>query len=253
MTRMNRRSTSQDQLPYAPPLHRLARTSRAATPSAGGSRSRLGVYFTLLAAVSVRRLTLLADDGEGGGVVGSAARTEPVEVPDLEHHQRTYLEDIDQTIRWYSWLAARRLTRYRILAISALLAAAAVPVTIAASAPGWVAAALGAAAATAQGTLQVLQDQRTGVECHGVAVELSRARRRFAYDLGRHPAQRRISTFDSFVREVEAISEAVDIRMINLLRTDGTRMADGTSLQPNAGSPPQQPNRRRAARRADGN
>jgi hypothetical protein len=183
--------------------------------------SAIRSYMAVFLAVAVWYRTLLAEEEEGGGDVGSAYRAKQIPIPALEPHQQAYLDAVDQKIRAYSSLAARRLVRFRIAATGGLIAALLVPVVIATGAPGWIAAVLGAVAAMSQGLQQIFQDQRHAVGAHAVAVELSRARRRVGYALGKcatRSAQR--STFDAFVERVEDITETGDEHLIGILRNE---------------------------------
>jgi hypothetical protein len=184
----------------------------------------IGSYVAMFLTVAIWYRTLLAEEEEeeDGGVVGSAHRSRPVlePAPVLEPHQQVYLDGIDRKIRLYSGLAVKRLTRFRLTSAAGLVAALLVPVAVAAGAPSWAAAGLGAMAAISQGLQQILQDQRYSVEAHALAVGLSRARRTASYTLGNcttKSAQRR--AFDSFVEHVEDITGAGDERLIGVLRS----------------------------------
>lgn len=159
------------------------------------------------------------EEDEEAGEVGSAARSKPDTVSGLEEHQQIYLDSLDRRIQSFSRSARRRLVRFRVSAGTSLVVAAAVPVAVAAVAPGWIVAALGSVAVVIQGLQQVLQDQRSSVESHVVAVELSRARRRLAYDLGvcRSRHERRL-VFDSFVDRIEDVVMAGGQNQIAILR-----------------------------------
>jgi len=177
--------------------------------------------IAVLLMIAVWYRTLLTEEEEGSADYGSALRTQPPPVPELEPHQEAYLNAIDQRVRDCSALAQRRRRRFHITAVIGLVAALLVPVLIAANAPGWAAAALGAVAALSQGLQQLVQDQRFSVGAHTAAVELSRARRHAAYELGKctsRSTQRRV--FDAFVARIEEITDINDSRLFEIMHME---------------------------------
>jgi hypothetical protein len=178
--------------------------------------------FVVITAVSValvawRALLIHEEEEEEGGDIGAAARSAPAEIADLDRHQREYLAAVDQITTTFSRGAAHRLLRARSMDGAALAAAGLVPVAIAADLPSLIAAMLGALAAICQGSQQMLQDRRQAVEMHSMAVGLSRARRRLAYNLGRFGRSDRDAVFDRFVAEAEDVSGKVGDRLISVL------------------------------------
>src|SRR4051812_42135734 len=67
------------------------------------------------------------------------------------------LDDAEERLRWYATYGHRALWSYRILALGQLIAAALVPVLVAAGVAAWVSAVCGGIAAILTGAQQVLQ------------------------------------------------------------------------------------------------
>jgi hypothetical protein len=104
------------------------------------------------------------------------------------------------------------------MSVTALACAASVPVAVAANTPGWAVASLGAGAAVAQGSQQVLQDQRLGTESHALAVLLSQAARKFRYKAGGMTDLRLRKVFNDFVDDVERILDTHGVGLLDIMR-----------------------------------
>ena len=180
-----------------------------------------GVLMSSFLALS-RLLVLDEEDGEeeeeeGGGLVGSYA-PRPQATRGLLPHEKAYLSGVDELAAAYSRTARIRLRRFYALSVTALACASSVPVAVAAGAPGWAVAALGAAAAVAQGSEQLLRDQRLSAETHAMAVLLSQQIRRFRYRFNATSKAEQRAIFERFVEEVEGIHETQGTALVELMR-----------------------------------
>ena len=165
------------------------------------------------------QVLLLDEEEEGEGLVGSYDGTRKNPPPGLLGHEAEYLDTVHELILGYSKAARRRLRRHYTLALTAVISASAVPAVVAANAPGWSVAALGALAAASQSCQQLLQDQRIGAESHAMAVVLGSAVRRFRFESVLGDDLRRRQVFEGFVETVEELRESRGTALIELLRS----------------------------------
>jgi hypothetical protein len=195
----------------------------------------LAAYITLAVALVFTSSLLILDEdeeeeGEGPGLVGGydrrRARVSPTE---LLPHQKYYIENIHEFIAAYSRLAKIRRRRFVLLLTTALTCASGVPVAVAAGAPGWAAATLGALAAITQGSEQLLQDQRLSGESHAIAVLLSHEVRQLKYGIAQVPESGQGTYFEEFVKKTE-----------NILQTQGEVLLELMRHMPAHGSSPTQ-------------
>ncbi|MFJ9893801.1 hypothetical protein ACIQPR_10775 [Streptomyces sp. NPDC091280] len=158
--------------------------------------------------------TLLIEEEEEGDYDAEDLKPAP---RSLRAHEKEFLEYIEARSRRYNHLAKIRLRTAQVLGTVSLTATASVPVVIAASLPSWSAAALAALAGIAQGVQQIRQDNRLGLENHLMAVDLSRACRRYRLAVARSSSVERSSKFDEFVREVEELQESSRPRFLEVV------------------------------------
>jgi hypothetical protein len=166
--------------------------------------------------LALHRALLLEEEEEEGGVFGFTPLPKPPP-RGLRLHEREFLQEVEEQILRYSRLARIRLRVAQPLASVTLAATVAIPVIVAANLVGWIAAALAAVAAFAQGVQQVRQDQRLGVESHLIAVGLTRATRKYRRSVTRYPASERDELFDDFVQEVDDIHSQARPRILETL------------------------------------
>jgi hypothetical protein len=145
------------------------------------------------------------EEEERGGEIGSVAKPQQLEI--AADNYAHYLADIDHSIGRHSRLARRLRDRYIAFVSMSIITASAVPVVIAAHVPGWVAALLGALAATGQGIQQILQDGRLATLHHIAARRLTNARRLLLIDL---QDVEEAAAFKSFVERAEAAMQVGD-------------------------------------------
>ena len=181
-----------------------------------------------IALILISRFLLLEEEGEeeeeeeGAGLIGGYGSRRPRALPEsLLEHERAYLNSVDDYIAAYSRNGKIRRRRYVLLSIAALGCASSVPVSVAANAPGWVAAGLGAGAAILQGSEQLLQDQRIGAESHAMAVLLSQELRRFLYKVRPLSDSQIRAAFNKFVDQTEEIHDKQGSVLLELIRQDG--------------------------------
>ncbi|HET6356162.1 hypothetical protein [Streptomyces sp.] len=160
--------------------------------------------FILLATFTIVARTLVLDDDEEEGDYDDTEELRPAP-RGLRAYEKEFLQDIESRSRRYNRLARYRLRTAQVLSAVSLTSTAAVPVVIAASLPGWSAAALAAVAGVSQGIQQIRQDHRLGLENHLMAVDLSRACRKYRLAAARSSLSERGSNFDNFVREIEEL------------------------------------------------
>jgi|SRR5579859_1056846 len=193
--------------------------------------ARITPYLWLPLLVLALHRTLLLEEEEEEGDVGF---TPPPKPPPrgLRLHEREFLQEVDEQILRYSRLAQIRLRVAQSLASVTLAATVAIPVIVAANLAGWIAAALAAVAAFAQGVQQVRQDQRLGVESHLISVDLTRAARKYRRSVTRYPAAKRDELFDDFVQEVDDIHSQARPRILKTLAAmSNPDMAPGREAQ----------------------
>ncbi len=179
----------------------------------------------VLLAVVLRSL-LLEEEDEEEGEPGSydGARVEPP--AGTLPHEAQYLDSVYEAMGSYSRTAKRRLRRYYLMNTLALASSGAVPVAVAASSPGWVVAALGGVAVTAQGVQQLLHDHEIGAESHALAVALGRALRRFHFRAGASTGEGQRALFAELVEVVEDLRVGHGTVVLDLVR----RGAEATIL-----------------------
>ncbi|MCK9898416.1 SLATT domain-containing protein [Frankia sp. AgB32] len=182
------------------------------------TRLIIHVLLPSIAFAIFSRTLLLEEEEEGAGLVGTYDGEDKYRPDDMRPNQVAYLESIEKMTERYSRMAHFRLRRYFATSAGAIACASAVPVVVAARFPGWIAAALGALAALAQGIQQILQDQRLGAESHAIAVEMSTALRRFRYEAEEVPERERDASFRTFVDQMEEIQHLSGSRMFELMR-----------------------------------
>lgn len=150
-------------------------------------RRTLARYLKFLMLLFILRLLLLneeeEEEEEEEDDFGSAAKNPPKPIRLRSKNYARYLGIIDDSIVRHSQLAGRRRLRYLAFTFLSIVSAAAVPVAVSASLPGWITATLGAVAASSQLFQQVLNDGRLATAHHMAARRLSNARRRFLIDL----------------------------------------------------------------------
>ena len=184
------------------------------------SRSRFPALrlLALVTGVSVLWAQLVLLDDDDAGLVGSYdGRALSSPRIGLGEHEQQYVDGVYQSVRAYSQAAKRRRRRHYALAGTAIVSAAAVPATVAGSAPAWLIASLGALAAVSQGFQQLLQDQRIGTESHALAVALNTVVRRFRLDFTSADMRRQPQVFRGFVKAVEDLRQSRGGRLIELL------------------------------------
>ncbi|MFE6234240.1 hypothetical protein [Cellulosimicrobium sp. NPDC057862] len=113
---------------------------------------------------------------------------------------------------------------------TALSASAGVPVAVAAGAPGWVLASLGAVAAVSQASQQLLRGRELGTQSHAIAVALSRALRRLRFDSGAITEYQQRRVFEALVEETEGLLSSQDDRMLELMRYEAKAQPPGADV-----------------------
>jgi hypothetical protein len=194
--------------------------------------ARITPYLWLpLLVFALHRTLLLEEEEEAEGDVGFTPRPKPPP-RGLRLHEREFLQEVDEQILRYSRLAQIRLRVAQSLASVTLAATVAIPVVVAANLAGWIVAVLAAVAAFAQGVQQVRQDQRLGVESHLIAVDLTRAARKYRRSVTRYPASKRDELFDDFTQEVDDIHSQARPRILQTLTAmSNSDMAPGHEAQ----------------------
>lgn len=194
----------------------------------------LPVAILALVASLFRTLLLEEEEEEGAGLVGGHdPGKRPYRPADLSEHVQAYLTTVGELIAGYSRAGKKRLRRFYAMSLTALACASGVPVAVAAQAPDWSVAMLGALAAVAQGGQQILQDQRLGTESHAMAVLLSQMLRRFRHSVGGTSGAAQRLAFEELVNEIERTLDTHGTGIIDIMRR--TPSADQTSQR---GTPP---------------
>src|SRR5436190_23448286 len=139
----------------------------------------MAVVIGLALAAALLFLEEEEEEEEEPGEFGSFRPSTDEELTRLPELAQALLVEVEGRIARISAAAARHVRRHRVLVLSGAAFAGAVPVTAAANGPTWLMAALGAAASFLVVVLQVTQDHEIGTEQHLLAVQMSRAIRRF--------------------------------------------------------------------------
>lgn len=176
------------------------------------------VAITVVFGAVSRFLLLHEEEEEGGGLIGAYDAIPKSPPAGALAHEQEYLSTVHDLTVAYSRNGKKRLRRFHVLLVTALIAASAVPVAVAAGAPGWSVAALGALAAVCQGSQQLLQDHQMAIESHAMATSLSRALRRFRFEAGATTEFRQRAVFEDLNKTVEAILESRGSALIEVLR-----------------------------------
>jgi ABC-type multidrug transport system fused ATPase/permease subunit len=185
------------------------RNSRGRLP---GIRLVVGAAFALLA---IRHVLLLEEEEEAGDP-GSHISTPPEAFENLPKDMQTFLRHLDDRIARRSRLSRKKILRFRAGLLLSTALAAAIPVAVAASSPGWITALLGSLAAFIQAALQVTQDYRIGATQHFAAVRLTEAINSFWTEIIIDPDEPR-DAFRTLVNNVNQIDRDSSTRITDIM------------------------------------
>jgi hypothetical protein len=145
--------------------------------------------------------------------------------PGLLASEEEYVHWVETFIGQVSAIAHRRLRRFQVMTLVAVIFALAGTSAVLAGMPKWLFAALGFVASVALGAQLVLRDQRHGVVKHETAVELQEALREFRFAIpdavDEADLRRR---FQGFRRRVETIKKRHGSRALKIMKEKPPRV-----------------------------